>query len=182
MDTWTSSRWYWWKGFKWASGTVYSVSNSLLGWSANSRITTVNEQSENLIINWVLLAFSKHILTCFSRDKSLKLRTNGQQKRTTCFATLLQNKFNSHVERFTTHESNRSCNKMWVLEHATSLLNSFCSNVAKQAARLCCPFYRTFKRGSLASESLISLWDFSCSSNGLWLKNKGTWTVLHKNE
>ena len=89
MDTWTSSRWYWWKGFKWASGTVYSVSNSLLGWSANSRITTVNEQSENLIINWVLLAFSKHVLTCFSRDKSLKLRTNGQQKRTTCFATLL---------------------------------------------------------------------------------------------
>ena len=111
MDTWTSSRWYWWKGFKWASGTVYSVSNSLLGWSANSRITTVNEQSENLIINWVLLAFSKHVLTCFSRDKSLKLRTNGQQKRTTCFATLLQNKLNSHVERFTTHESNLSCNK-----------------------------------------------------------------------
>ena len=146
MDTWTSSRWYWWKGFKWASGTVYSVSNSLLGWSANSRIKTVKEQSEKLIIKRVLIAFSKQFCLVSRETRVLSYGKTGNEKRATCFATLLQNKLDSHVERFTTHESNLSCNKIWVLEHATSLLNSFCTNVAKQAARLCCPFYRTFKR------------------------------------
>ena len=32
-----------------------------------------------------------------------KLRQNGQQKRATCFETLLQNELNSDVARFTTH-------------------------------------------------------------------------------
>ena len=32
---------------------------------------------------------------------------------------------------------------MWVVKRATSLFNSFCSNVAKQVARFCRPFYRT---------------------------------------
>ena len=30
----------------------------------------------------------------------------------------------------------------WVVKHATSLLNSFCSNIAKQATCFFCPFYR----------------------------------------
>ena len=111
MDTWTSSRWYWWKGFKWASGTVYSVSNSLLGWSANSRIKTVKEQSEKLIIKRVLIAFSKQFCLVSRETRVLSYGKTGNEKRATCFATLLQNKLNSHVERFTTHESNRSCNK-----------------------------------------------------------------------
>ena len=41
----------------------------------------------------------------------VKLRQNGQQKRSTCFAPLLQKELNSDVARFTTHESNLSCNK-----------------------------------------------------------------------
>ena len=34
---------------------------------------------------------------------------------------------------------------MWVVKHATSLFNSFCSNVANKVARFCCPFYRTLR-------------------------------------
>ena len=34
---------------------------------------------------------------------------------------------------------------MWTVKRATSLFKSFCSNVAKQVARSCCPFYRIFK-------------------------------------
>jgi len=36
-----------------------------------------------------------------------------------------------------------------VEKRATSLFNSFCSNVAKEVERFCCPFYRTFKDLSL---------------------------------
>ena len=35
--------------------------------------------------------------------KDLKLQLNGQQKRATCFVTLLQNELESDVARFTTH-------------------------------------------------------------------------------
>ena len=34
-------------------------------------------------------------------------------------------------------------------KRATSLFNSFCSNVAKEVERFCCPFYLTFKDLSL---------------------------------
>ena len=36
----------------------------------------------------------------------IKLRKDGQQKRATCFATLLQNELKNYFARFTTHESN----------------------------------------------------------------------------
>ena len=32
-----------------------------------------------------------------------------------------------------------------MVKRATSLFNSFCSNVAKQVARFCCPFYHTLR-------------------------------------
>ena len=35
----------------------------------------------------------------------------GNQKRASCFATLMQNELNCDVERFTTYESNLYCNK-----------------------------------------------------------------------
>ena len=35
--------------------------------------------------------------------KDLKIQLNGQQKRATCFVTLLQNELESDVARFTTH-------------------------------------------------------------------------------
>ena len=40
------------------------------------------------------------------------------------------------------------CKTGWmrVVKRAASLFNSFCSNIAKQVARFCCPFYRTLKQ------------------------------------
>ena len=32
-----------------------------------------------------------------------------------------------------------------MVKRATSLFNSFCSNVARQVARFCCPFFRSFR-------------------------------------
>lgn len=47
--TWTNSKWYWWNGFMCSRGTLYSVSNSLLGWSAISSITTAGKK-QSLVI------------------------------------------------------------------------------------------------------------------------------------
>ena len=40
---------------------------------------------------------------------------------------------------------NLICCKMWVVERATSLFNSFCRNVVNKLHVFCCPFFRTFK-------------------------------------
>ena len=37
------------------------------------------------------------------KNLSVEVRSNGQQKRAICFATLLQNEFNSDVSRYTSH-------------------------------------------------------------------------------
>ena len=43
----TNSRWYWWKGFRWPTGILYSVNSSLLGWSAmDKRISAVQEKHD----------------------------------------------------------------------------------------------------------------------------------------
>ena len=34
---------------------------------------------------------------------------------------------------------------IWVVKHATSLFNSFCSNVQNKLHLFCCPFFRTFR-------------------------------------
>lgn len=47
--TWTNSKWYWWNGFMCSRGTLYSVSNSLLGWSAVSSITTAGKKQRLII-------------------------------------------------------------------------------------------------------------------------------------
>ena len=72
------------------------------------------------------------------------LRQTGNKKRATCFATLLQNELNGDVARFTPCEKKNLATlfvarqvRTWVLKHATSLFNTFCSNVAKQVARRC---------------------------------------------
>ena len=44
----------------------------------------------------------------------------------------------------------------WVVKRATSLLNSFCSNIVKQVSCFFCSFYRTFRGGFI--EVLPSLW------------------------
>ena len=47
------------------------------------------------------------------------------------------------------HVNNLICRKtglMWVVKRATPLFNSFCSNVAKQVARFCSPFFRTLRQ------------------------------------
>ena len=38
-----------------------------------------------------------------NKNVSVEVRSNGQQKRAICFATLLQNEFNSDVSHFTSH-------------------------------------------------------------------------------
>ena len=80
--------------------------------------------------------------------------------RATCFATLLRNELNSDVTRFTTHvETHLVTNEVsnvfaWVVKRATSLFNSFCSNVAKQVAcfffLLVLPFYGTLREQKIS--------------------------------
>ena len=48
----------------------------------------------------------EHTIFMINMLTGIKLRINGQQKRATCFATLLQNELTNYVARFTTHESN----------------------------------------------------------------------------
>ena len=76
-------------------------------------------------------------------DKSFYNYKTLQQKRVTCFATLLQNERKSDVARFTTHEKKKNLSSLLVarqvrtlvVKRATSLFNSFCNNGAKQVAR-----------------------------------------------
>ena len=70
----------------------------------------------------------------------LKVRKTGNKKHAICFATLLQNELKSDVPRFTTHIK-PVLQKIRLLtglndggKRATSLFESFCSNVAKQVA------------------------------------------------
>ena len=61
----------------------------------------------------------------------------GDKKRATCFATLLHSDVNNLI-----------CCKtglMWVVKRATSLFNSFCSNVARQVARFLLPVFPYLK-------------------------------------
>ena len=51
----------------------------------------------------------------------------------------------------------------WVVKQATLLFNSFCSSVAKQDARVCCPLYSTFR---LWSTSILGSRDLSCAVSG----------------
>ena len=68
-------------------------------------------------------------------------------------ATMPQNELKNDVARFTRPTSFKPVNNlicckiclMWTVKRATSLFKSFCSNVAKQVARSCYPFYHTFK-------------------------------------
>ena len=72
----------------------------------------------------------------------LKIRKNGQQKRVTCFAALLQNDLRIAMLAVL------PCCKtglMWVVKRATLLFNSFCSNVATQVARVLLPVFPYLK-------------------------------------
>ena len=48
----------------------------------------------------------EHTIFMINMLTGIKLRKDGQQKRATCFATLLQNELKNYFARFTTHESN----------------------------------------------------------------------------
>ena len=73
-------------------------------------------------------------------------------KRATCFATLRQDELNNDVARFTTHikpvlqQIRLLTGLMWVVKRATSIFNSFCSNVAKQVARFLLPVFPYFNK------------------------------------
>ena len=69
-----------------------------------------NTSTDTLVLvltSWSLL----YALSLKVQGRSHLPLTLGQQKLATCFETLLQNELNTHVARFTTHESNLSCNK-----------------------------------------------------------------------
>ena len=69
-----------------------------------------NTSTDTLVLvltSWFLL----YALSLKVQGRSHLPLTLGQQKLATCFETLLQNELNTHVARFTTHESNLSCNK-----------------------------------------------------------------------
>ena len=86
---------------------------------------------------------------CVTRDikgnlYDVTLQRNGQQKTATRFATLLHNESNTDVARFVTHFrtlllTNEGLFSL-VVKSATSLFNSFCSNLAKKVARFLLPF------------------------------------------
>jgi len=93
-------------------------------------------------------------VVCETATENVRVvRKNGQQKTATCFATLLQNELNSDVAHFTTHikpflqQIRLLKGLMWVVKRATSLFNSFCSNVARQVARFLLPVFPYLKTG-----------------------------------
>ena len=79
----------------------------------------------------------------------LKLRENGQQKTSNLSCNNAANELNNDVALFTTHNKpvlqqiRLLTGLNWVIKRTTSLFNLFCSNVAKQVTRFCCPFYRS---------------------------------------
>ena len=98
---------------------------------------------------------------CFVLDRScvafdqpwlFKVRKMGNKKHAACFATLLQNELNRDVVRFTTHvQTCLATNQVvdrWVVKGATSLFNSFCSDVAKQVACFLLPVFAYLKSSS----------------------------------
>ena len=82
----------------------------------------------------------------------LKLRENGQQKTSNLSCNNAANELNNDVALFTTHNKpvlqqiRLLTGLNWVIKRTTSLFNLFCSNVAKQVTRFCCPFYRSLSR------------------------------------
>ena len=92
----------------------------------------------------------------------LRYRKTGNKKRATCLATLLLNELNSDVARFTAYV--QTYWKPDLLQHrfdvggnrATSLFNSFCSNVARQVARFLFPVFPYFKVASTLSDRTLA--------------------------
>ena len=74
---------------------------------------------------------------------ALKVRKNGQQKRTTCLATLLQNKLNSDVARFTTHIKPvlRQIRLLTSLNVGGKIRNIACQLVPQQYCKTSCTFF-----------------------------------------
>ena len=77
-----------------------------------------------------------------NKNLSVEVRSNGQQKRAICFATLLQNEFNGNVSRFTSHVQGYLAT-IQVIADFKNLLQKvesrpfFCNKIFT-----CCAFYR----------------------------------------
>ena len=70
----------------------------------------------------------------------------GPVKRTTCTDFVTKSRTNLYfLQQLSTTFQDRF--DAWVVKRATSLLNSFCSNIAKQVTCFFCPFYCTFRGG-----------------------------------
>ena len=78
-----------------------------------------------------------------NKNLSVEVRSNGQQNRAICFATLLQNEFNGDVSRFTSHVQGYLAT-IQVIADCKNLLQKvesgpifFCNKIF-----MCCAFYR----------------------------------------
>ena len=84
----------------------------------------------------------------FNLASLLRFGKTGNKKSATCLATLLQNELYGDVAQFSTHikpvlqQIRLLTGLNEVVKRATSLFNSFCSNVAKQVARFSVPLDR----------------------------------------
>ena len=69
----------------------------------------------------------------------------GQQQRATCFATLLQDELNSDAARFTTRESNLSCNDSGFCRSSCERLSQKVESSSNFCNKICvsCAFYRS---------------------------------------
>ena len=87
--------------------------------------------------------------------RSSRYGKRRNKKRATCFATFLQNELNSDVARYTTHIK-PVLQQIRVVKRATSLFNSFCSNVAKQVARFLFPVFPYFNKFNGANCNILA--------------------------
>ena len=70
-----------------------------------------------------------------------KVRKNGQQKTCNLFCNIASKRVELTTPENTITYHNALCLSLWAVKRATSLFNSFCSNVAKQVARFWLPVF-----------------------------------------
>ena len=130
--------------------------NTNEGWNKqNWRLKRIANLLSSILLFYKMR--EKHIFVWHARGidfviykvtSSLKARKNGRKERTTCLATLLKNELNSDVlpvlpPAFKPVDNLICCKTglTWVVKRATSLFNSFYSNVARQVVRFLLPVF-----------------------------------------
>ena len=135
------------KNFFWVFWLVtdYKRGKSVLNksWTLSSKRTN-KQTGVHIFVKICICGSWAFVLPCPKGTKK-----TGNKKRATCFATLLQNELMLRVLLpMFKPVNNLICWKNgfeWVAKRATSLFNSFCSNVAKQVSRFLLPVFPYLK-------------------------------------